>query len=125
MGSQFRFPEAENGRPKFTAAAGRGGYAWHRLWFTREEFRKVIASGAPLTFTDTYVVQRRFDDVVKSLQQKADDCLQVDARMTRTSGGIQTMNTKDEYRTSVRVVDKNRAELTTQMTMKGAIVVQQ
>ena len=92
---------------------------------TRDEFRKVIAAGAPMTFTDTYVVQRRFDDVVKSLRQKADECLQVDVRMTRTSGGIQTMNTKDEYRTAVRLVDKNRAELTTQMTMKGAIVLQQ
>jgi hypothetical protein len=49
--------------PKFTAAVERGQ--------TREEFGKVIAAGAPLTFTDSHVVQRRFDDVVKSLRQKA------------------------------------------------------
>jgi hypothetical protein len=92
---------------------------------TRDEYRQAIASGVPLTMTDTYVVQRRFDEVVKSLKQKADECLQVDVTTKRSQGGMTTMNVRDEYRTSVRVVDKSRAELTTQSTMKGAIVVQQ
>src|SRR6185295_16376707 len=91
---------------------------------TRDEYRQAIASGVPLTMTDTYVVQRRFDEVVKSLKQKADECLQVDVTTKRSQGGMTTMNVRDEYRTSVRVVDKSRAELTTQSTMKGAIVVQ-
>jgi|RhiMetdeSRZDD1v2_1073273.scaffolds.fasta_scaffold00269_40 hypothetical protein len=30
---------------------------------TRDEYRQAIASGVPLTMTDTYVVQRRFDEV--------------------------------------------------------------
>jgi hypothetical protein len=92
---------------------------------TRDEYRQAIASGVPLTMTDTYVAQRRFDDVVKSLKQKADECLQVDVTTKRSQGGMTTMNVRDEYRTSVRVVDKSHAELTTQSTMKGAIVLQQ
>lgn len=35
------------------------------------------------------------------------------------------MNQTDEYRTVIRLIDNNRAELTTQFTMKGAIVMQQ
>lgn len=92
---------------------------------TRDEYRQTIASGAPLTMTDTYVAKRRFDDVVKSLKQKVDECLQVNVTMKRTEGGMTTMNTTDEYRTKVVAIDKNRAELTTQFTMKGAIVLQQ
>jgi hypothetical protein len=92
---------------------------------TRDEYRQAIASGAPLTMTDTYVAKRRFDDVVKSLKQKVDECLQVNVTMKRTEGGMTTMNTTDEYRTKVVAIDKNHAELTTQYTMKGAIVLQQ
>ena len=91
---------------------------------TREDFVKTRQAGVPFNMTDSYVANRRFEDVVKALQQKAGECLNVDSTMTRTQGGVTTMNAKDEYRTSVRVLDRDRAELTTQFQMKGQIVMQ-
>jgi len=92
---------------------------------TREEFRKSRLEGALLSFVETYVSQRPFDEVVKTLNQKVNECFQVNVTTKRTVGGIQTMNLTDEFRTTIRNVDKNHAELTTQFTMKGAIVMQQ
>lgn len=92
---------------------------------TREDFRKSRLEGSPLSFVDTYVSQRPFDEVVKTLNQKVNECFQVNVTTKRSVGGIPTMNQTDEFRTTIRNVDKNHAELTTQFTMKGAIVMQQ
>jgi hypothetical protein len=90
---------------------------------TREEFRQqLVASDSRFKFIDTYVAKRRFDDVVKSLKQNVEQCFDQNVTTTRTQGGMTTMNQTDEWRTTVRVVNSNRAEVTTQMTMKGAIV---
>ena len=90
---------------------------------TREEFRQgIVSSDSSFKFVDTYVAKRRFEDVVKSLTQNVDACFNQDVTTTRTQGGITTMNQTDEWRTTVKVIDRNRAEVTTQMTMKGAIV---
>ncbi len=91
---------------------------------SREEFRQTRLAGVPFSYVDTHIAKRPFDDVVKTLKQKADECFQVNITTTRTQGGITAMNLTDEYRTSVRLVDKNHAELTTQYNMKGAIVLQ-
>ena len=89
---------------------------------TREEFRQqIIASDSRFKFVDTYVAKRRFDDVVKSLQQNV-QCFDQNVNTTRSSGGMTTMNQTDEWRSTFRVVDRNRAEVTTQMAMKGAFV---
>lgn len=89
---------------------------------TREEFRQqLMASDSRFKFIDTYVAKRRFDDVVKSLQQNVVQCFDQDVT-TRSSGGVTTMNQTDQWRSTVRVVDRNRAEVTTQMAMKGAFV---
>lgn len=90
---------------------------------TREEFRQgLVASDSRFKFVDTYVAKRRFDDVVKSLKQTVEQCFNQDVTTTRTQGGMTTMNQTDEWRTTVKVINRNRAEVTTQMTMKGAIV---
>jgi hypothetical protein len=90
---------------------------------TREEFRQqIIAADSRFKFIDTYVAKRRIDDVVKSLQQNVVQCFDQNVTTTRASGGITTMNQSDEWRSTVRVVDRNRAEVTTQMAMKGAFV---
>jgi len=90
---------------------------------TREEFRQqIVASDSRFKFIDTYVAKRRFDDVVKSLQANVVQCFDQNVTTTRAQGGITTMNQTDEWRSSVRVVNRNRAEVTTQMAMKGAIV---
>jgi hypothetical protein len=92
---------------------------------TREDFVKTRQAGVPFNMMDSYVANRRFEDVVKSLQQKAGECLNVDSTMTRTQGGVTVMNARDEYRTTVRVLDRDRAQLTTQFHMKNQIVTQQ
>lgn len=90
---------------------------------TREEFRKgIVESDSSFKFVDTYVAKRRFDDVVKSLKQNVEQCFDQNVTTTRSQGGIMTMNQTDEWRTSVKVINRSRAEVTTQMTMKGAIV---
>src|SRR5262250_1994623 len=84
---------------------------------TREEFRReLVASDSSSKLVDTYVVKRRFEDVVKSLQQNVAACLNQDVTTTRTQGGMTTMNQTDEWRTTVKVVSKNLAEVTTQQT---------
>lgn len=90
---------------------------------TREEFRQGLASSdSRFKFVDTHVAKRRFDDVVKSLNQNVPQCFNQNVTTTRTQGGMMTMNQTDEWRTTVKVINRNRAEVTTQQTMKGAIV---
>ena len=90
---------------------------------TREEFREgLVKSDSRFKLVETHVAKRRFDDVVRSLQQNVEPCFNQDVTTTRMQGGITTMNQTDEWRTTVKVVDRNRAEVTTQQTMKGAIV---
>lgn len=94
---------------------------------SREEFRSTRQAGSPFSLTDTHIAKRPLDEVVDTLRKKVDECLQVNVTTRRTQGpgGFSTMNVTDEYRTVIRSVDKNRAELTTQFYMKGAIVMQQ
>ena len=90
---------------------------------TREEFRQgIVSSDSSFKFVDTYVAKRRFEDVVRSLKQNVEACFDQDVTTTRTQGGMTTMNQTDEWRTTVRVINRNRAEVTTQMKMKGAMV---
>jgi len=91
---------------------------------TRDEYRKALSGGIPLTMVETHTVNRRFEDVVKVVTQKAAECLNVDSYMKRSEGGITTMNTKEEYRTVVRTVDSNLAELTTQFQWRGVTTLQ-
>jgi hypothetical protein len=90
---------------------------------TREEFRQgVVSSDSSYKFVDTYVAKRRFEDVVKSLKQNVEACFDQNVTTRRTQGGMTTMNQTDEWRTTVKVISGSRAEVTTQMMMKGAIV---
>ncbi len=86
---------------------------------TREEFVQRKQKGEPFSMVDTYVAKRRFEDVVKTLSQKTAECFNVDITTRRSEGGMTTMNLKDSYRTTVRIVSANRAELTTRHTTKG------
>jgi hypothetical protein len=92
---------------------------------TRDDFRKSIRSGAGYSYTDSYVAKRPFDDVVRTLKQKVDQCFQANVTTTRTTaGGMTTMRQTDEYRAVIRVIDKNHAEFTSQVAMKGAILLE-
>lgn len=93
-------------------------------WYSREEFVTYNKEGRMMSMTDTYVANRKFDQVVAVLKQKSADCLDTDSVMSRTSGGIQTMRVTDHYRTTVQVVAPGRAELTTQYTSTGMTYLQ-
>ena len=89
---------------------------------TRDEFRQsIVSSDSRFKYVDTHVAKRRFDDVVKSLKQNVPECFNQNVTTTRTQGGIMSMNQTDEWRTTVEVIDNNRAEVTTRQAMKGAI----
>lgn len=91
---------------------------------SREEFVQNRLRGAPFSMVDSHLSKRRFDDVVNSLKRRTAECFNVDVTTRRTSGGATTMNVKDEYRTTVRKVSAERAELTTQYTSKGMVSLQ-
>lgn len=97
---------------------------------TREEFVQMNVGGAPFSMVDTYLAKRRFEDVVNTLKQKTSECFNVNVTTRRTEGpmsplaGTTTMNVKDEYRTTVRTISANRAELTSQFTSKGIVYLQ-
>lgn len=73
---------------------------------------------------DTHISHRSFEQVVQSLRQKSKECFDTNVTTTRTQGGVRTMNIKDEFRTTVRVLSAGRAELTTQFTSKGIVYLQ-
>lgn len=100
------------------------GCAGLTLSQTREEFVQRKLNGEPFSMVDTYVTKRRFEDVVKTLSQKTTECFNVNVTTRRTEGGMTTMNLKDEYRTTVRIVNPKRAEMTTQHTTKGMVSLQ-
>jgi hypothetical protein len=91
---------------------------------TRAQFVQDISGGVVFTMTESYVAKRRFDDVVSALRQRAPECFETSSTMTRRSGGITTMNVRDDYHTSVKTVSATRAELTIQFTSKGITYVQ-
>jgi hypothetical protein len=91
---------------------------------TRAEYVQAHVRGVPFSMMDTHVSNRSFDQVVKSLRQKSEKCFNTNVTTTRTQGGVKTMNVKDEFRTTVRVLSAGKAELTTQFTSKGIVYLQ-
>ena len=91
---------------------------------TREEYVQAHVSGVPFSMMDTHVSNRSFEQVVASLRQKSEECFNTNVTTSRTEGGVKTMNIRDEYRTTVRVLSAGKAELTTQFTSKGIVYLQ-
>lgn len=91
---------------------------------TRAEYVQSHVRGVPFSMMDTHISHRSFEQVVQSLRQKSKECFDTNVTTTRTQGGVRTMNIKDEFRTTVRVLSAGRAELTTQFTSKGIVYLQ-
>lgn len=91
---------------------------------TRAEYVQAHVRGMPFSMTDTHISNRSFEQVVNSLRQQSAECFNNNVTTTRTQGGVKTMNIKDEFRTTVRVVNARKAELTTQFTSKGIVYLQ-
>jgi hypothetical protein len=90
---------------------------------TRDEYRAAVDGGRPFSMKESFVAKRGFDEVVKTLRQKSDECLNVNIKTTRKQDGMTTMATTDEVRTAVRVVNSKHAELTMRMNPKGIIML--
>jgi hypothetical protein len=87
---------------------------------TTEEFRKAVASGAMMTKTDSYEVNRAMKDVGATFRRRAPECLNITVRMvSQTSGSYQSIRT--EYKPTV-VVNAERAELHVQQLHKTGVL---
>lgn len=84
-----------------------------------EEFRQAIP-GAFMAKTETFEVSRGVDDIAKTFQKKAPECLQVTVRtVSRTSTSYQSIVT--DYKPTV-VVTKQRAELHLQRHFRSGVI---
>lgn len=90
---------------------------------SRDEYRAAVEGGRPFSMKESFVANHGFDDVVKMLRQKSGECFNVNVRTTRKQDGMTTMDTTDEVRTVVRVVNSRRAEVTMQTTPKGIVML--
>ena len=85
-----------------------------------EEFRQYIP-GATFGAKHTYEVDRPWQEVAKTFQARAPECLNVSVR-TIESGGGSYSNVLSTYRPTV-VVGASRAELHVQRKLKGNVIV--
>jgi hypothetical protein len=91
---------------------------------TRAEYVQNHVIGVPFSMMDTHTSNRSFEQVVQSLRQKSEECFNSTVTTSRTEGGVKTMNVRDKFRTTVRVLSAGKAELTTQYTSTGIIYLQ-
>src|SRR5690349_16284754 len=87
---------------------------------TRTEFQEVVRSGASLSLTDTHVAKRSLDDTVRLLRPKLSECFDYNVSWSRTEGAAVGMF-KEKWQSSVRPIDRNRAEVTVQRTISGTV----
>lgn len=69
---------------------------------TRSEFVKANVDGIAFSMVDTHVSNRSFDEVVKSLRQKSDECFNNNVTTTRSQGGVTASDIKDEFQQGPR-----------------------
>lgn len=86
---------------------------------TRPEFQQVVRNGAALTRTDSYVARRSLDDAVRLLRPRLTECFDYNLAWTRTEGAAVGMF-KEKWHSSVRPIDRTRAEVTVQRMVGSA-----
>jgi hypothetical protein len=87
---------------------------------TRPEFQQVVRSGAASGRTDTHVARRSLDDAVRLLRPRLAECFDYNVTWSRTEGAAVGMF-KEKWHSSVRLIDRNRAEATVQRVVGGAV----
>jgi hypothetical protein len=88
---------------------------------TREEFRSKVARGAAGSGMDTYIAKRDFDRVAATLKQKSEECLNYEARQSRSEGGMTTSSSVTDYTANFRLMSSNHAELTIRRNPKSKL----
>jgi hypothetical protein len=90
---------------------------------TREEFKAWTKDHTTMGLYDTYAVSRRFEDVVASLQDKWQQCYNLNVTTTRASGGMTTSRYRDTFHPQSRKVSNALTEMTLQMTTQGMVML--
>jgi hypothetical protein len=86
---------------------------------TRGEFIKLASDNPNWYIADKYTSNRPFEDVVKNLHKKWQECYAVSRTTTRTSGGMITSRYKDTYHPKTTRINNSSVEMTLQMTTEG------
>ena len=84
---------------------------------TRDEFSARMSQNPG--YIDTFIVDRQFAKVVKTMKQKTDECLNTRSTWSRTSGGMMTSRVTMNYNATFQVISADRAELTIQEVPSG------
>lgn len=88
---------------------------------TRPEFQQLVRSGASRSKMESHVTKRSLDDVVRSLEPRLTDCFDYSVTWRQTAGGATVGASREQWRSSVRPVDRNRVEVTIQRMVGGAM----
>lgn len=90
---------------------------------SRGEFKRWTKEHTTLALHESYIVDRRFEDVTASLKKKWLQCYSNTLTTTRTSGGMTTSRYSDTHHPRFRNVNDSLFEMTLQVTTEGMIML--
>jgi hypothetical protein len=90
---------------------------------TRDELKTTMINHPSLAIVGTYTTNRRFEEVVATLDRKWQECYGIRKTTTRTEGGMTTMSYRDTFHPQSRKVNNSLVEMTLQMTTEGMIML--
>lgn len=90
---------------------------------SRGEFTKEILDSPKVGLTESYTSSRRFEDVVRTLEQRWKECYSTAATTTRTQGGMTTMRYTDINHPRWQMINNNLVEFTLQQTTQGMMMI--
>jgi hypothetical protein len=90
---------------------------------TRSEFKELIGNHPSWYLSDRYVTNRGFEEAVKNIDKKWQECYNTNYTATRTSGGMTTSRTRDTYHPKAVRKNNSLVEMTIQMTTEGIVML--
>jgi hypothetical protein len=90
---------------------------------TREEFKKEIMDSPKIGLRESYTSSRRFDDVVRSLEQKWNECYNTASTTHASKGGMTTMHYTDINHPRWQKINNSLVEFTLQRTTQGMTMI--
>ncbi len=91
---------------------------------SREELKETMKRNPGLSIAADYTTQRRFEDVVATLQSKWQECCALEVTTTRTTrSGMTTSRYRDTFHPQARLVNNSLFELTLRMSTQGMVML--
>ncbi|HZW12566.1 MAG TPA: hypothetical protein VFF81_05160 [Noviherbaspirillum sp.] len=90
---------------------------------TRDEFKQQIKEHPKLGLHEMYTANRRFEDVVRTIETKWQECYNVSRTTTRSQGGMTTMRYRDTYHPKSEKKNNSLVEMTLQETSEGIVML--